>query len=131
MKHNHKTSSGFSLGGWVHHQRGANRAGKLSQDKFDRLEAVGFVWALAGRVARAAYPARFSWDEAYQELLAFKAERGNCLVPQNHKTSSGFSLGWWVNSQRKANRAGKLSEDKFDRLEAVGFVWAVCVRTFG
>ena len=131
VKHNHKTSSGFSLGGWVHHQRGANRAGKLSQDKFDRLEAVGFVWALAGRVARAAYPARFSWDEAYQELLAFKAERGNCLVKHNHKTSSGFSLGWWVNSQRKANRAGKLSEDKFDRLEAVGFVWAVCVRTFG
>ena len=112
----HKTSSGFSLGRWVDNQRGANRAGKLSPDKFDRLEAVGFVWA--------AYPARISWDDVYQELLAFKAERGNCLVPQNHKTSSGFSLGWWVSTQRRANRAGQLSQEKFDRLEAVGFVWA-------
>ena len=93
--------------------------GKLSPDKFDRLEAVGFVWA-----ARAGYPARISWDESYQELLAFKAERGNCLVPSNHKTSTGFSLGWWVRCQRRANRTGKLSQDKFDRLEAVGFVWA-------
>ena len=126
VKKKHKTAKGFSLGRWVGYQREANRAGKLSQEKFDRLDVVGFVWA-----AGAAYPARISWDEAYQELLAFKAERGNCLVPQNHKTSSGFSLGWWVHSQRRANRAGKLSQEKFDRLEAVGFVWAVCVRISG
>jgi len=64
------------------------------------------------------------WEIGFQELLAFKAERGNCLVKHNHKTANGFSLGWWVVNQRRANRAGKLSQEKFDRLEAVGFVWA-------
>ena len=122
VQQNHKTASGFRLGSWVHNQRKAKLKGKLSQEEFDRLEAIGFVWAVRARTV-------ISWDEAFQELLAFKAECGTCLVPQNHKTASGFRLGRWVDNQRRAQRTGKLSQEKFDRLEAIGFVWAVRART--
>jgi hypothetical protein len=96
----------------------------LSQEKFDRLEAIGFVWAVRARTV-------ISWDEAFQELLAFKAECGTCLVPQHHKTASGFRLGRWVDNQRRAQRTGKLSQEKFDRLEAIGFVWDGRLRISG
>jgi hypothetical protein len=36
------------------------------------------------------------WDEAYQHLAAYKAEKGNCLVPQFHITENGFTLGFWL-----------------------------------
>ena len=34
----------FKLGEWVRNQRDAYKAGKLSAERIDRFEALGFVW---------------------------------------------------------------------------------------
>ena len=113
---NYKTSDEFGLGRWVGNQRRAEKLGKLSQDKKHRLEQVGFVWGHA----------RHTWEQGFQKLLAYKDEHGDMLVPKNYKTSDEFGLGRWVGNQRRAEKLGKLSQDKKHRLEQVGFVWSRC-----
>ncbi|MBM3772158.1 MAG: hypothetical protein FJW27_12940, partial [Acidimicrobiia bacterium] len=39
------------------------------------------------------------------------------------------ALGMWVNNQRTAKRAGRLSEERSARLDALGFVWDLRKRT--
>ena len=111
------TSKGFGLGRWVATQRQAERRGRLGQEKKHRLEQVGFVWRLRQRHYR------HTWQQSFQNLLAYKKEHGNVLVPLNHKTSDGFALGKWVSRQRTLEIFGTLGQDKKHRLEQVGFVW--------
>ena len=112
----YKTSDGFGLGGWASCQRRAEKRGTLGQDKKHQLDQVGFVWGTP-------HHARHTWEQGFQKLLAYQTAHGNVLVPSNYKTSDGFGLGWWVRNQRKAEKLGKLGQDKKHQLEQVGFVW--------
>ena len=56
------------------------------------------------------------WDEWFRELDAFKAKHGHCNVPQKQGP-----LGVWVHSQRP--KKGKLSEDRAQKLDDLGFNW--------
>jgi hypothetical protein len=67
-----------------------------------------------------------NFEERYKELLRFKEEFGHCNV--QHKYSRNLLLGVWCNNTRKTyNRARKgipsykISQDKIDRLEKIGF----------
>ncbi len=63
------------------------------------------------------------WDDAYAHLAAYKAEKGNCLVPQFQITYDGFALGFWLLRLRNDLVDGLLSEDQIQRLDALEFVW--------
>jgi superfamily II DNA or RNA helicase len=62
-----------------------------------------------------------SWEYRYDELKAFHAEHGHCNVPKGWKENP--ALGTWVSNQRKVYKEGKLSEERTQQLEALGFVW--------
>jgi len=95
------------LGTWVNTQRNLYANGKLSSDKIDRLEAIGFVWhSLASQ-----------WDEKIKALKDFKAEHGHCRIDQS------TSLGQWINRQCSLFSKGKLSADRVAELESIGIVW--------
>jgi chromosome segregation ATPase len=51
-----------------------------------------------------------------QELRAFRQANGHCKVPRSFQT-----LGKWVNNQRV--RIKKLSQEKIDKLDSLGFDW--------
>ena len=102
------------LGTWVRHQRAAYKDGKLSQDRVDRLNSIGFKWAL--KEAAPTVP----WETRFKELVRYKAEHGDCEVP----TKQG-KLGNWVSKQRTAYTAGSLVQDRIDRLNSIGFKWAL------
>ena len=68
---------------------------------------------------------RSAWDRAYQELVAYKGEHGNMLIPASYTTPAGFRLGQWVTTQRKAKKSNLLSCQQLDRLDTLGFVWDV------
>ncbi|WP_080132990.1 DEAD/DEAH box helicase [Chlamydia suis] len=102
-----------SLGVWVKHQREYFKSAKLAEDKIERLEEIGFVWDVLKEV----------WEENFLELQRFLEEHGHCNVPHRHPQNP--SLGVWVSTQRYAFKKGKLSEDKVERLEEIGFVWDV------
>ena len=97
------------LGRWVANQRTGHKMGKLSEERVRKLEDLGIVWNPTP-----------SWDERLDELTKYKAKHGHCNVPQ-----SQGSLGIWVQSQRAAYKKGKLSEERVQKLEDLGFCWVV------
>lgn len=52
-----------------------------------------------------------------------KEAKGDCCVPQFYPANT--SLGVWVDAQRVRQRNGKLSQERIDRLNTVGFTWSV------
>jgi superfamily II DNA or RNA helicase len=83
------TSDGYKLGNWVGSQR--FKVDTISQDRKDRLEALpGWSWD----------PYDDQWEQGYCHLKEYTLREGNCLVPSDHTTSSGYKLGRWVIKQR-------------------------------
>jgi superfamily II DNA or RNA helicase len=105
-----KDGSGSGLNGWVSLQR--KNQHKLKEKHWKRLDDLGFDWEL---------PFDKQWNEAYSQLVAYKEKHGDCLVPGNHKTSSGLNLGSWLNTQ--ISNKTKLSGDRLKQLNDVGVVW--------
>ena len=101
------------LGEWVHHQRTAYAAGSLEQERIDRLNGIGFKWAL--KEAAPIVP----WETRFNELVQYKAKHGNYVFPRRQG-----SLGTWVLHQRQQYKKGKLSKDRIDRLNSIDFDWA-------
>ncbi|WP_080121412.1 DEAD/DEAH box helicase [Chlamydia suis] len=101
------------LGIWVSNQRRDFKDGKISEDKIERLEELGFVWDVT----------EDAWEENFLELKRFQEEHGHCRVPRKYPENP--SLGVWVHHQREYFKSAKLSEDRIARLEELGFVWDV------
>lgn len=63
------------------------------------------------------------WESKFQKLMEYKQEHGDCLVPTHYVKDE--SLGNWVHCQRQMKRTGGLRDDRFAKLESIGFVWNV------
>ncbi|BBY41780.1 DEAD/DEAH box helicase [Mycolicibacterium celeriflavum] len=109
------TYEGFPLGRWVSRQRVAHSKGELSTDRTARLESLS-GWAWDDIAAR--------WEEGFNHLLAYVAERGSARVPFSYRSPDGLRLGQWINVQRNAYAAGTLTDDRRERLEQLkGWSW--------
>ena len=98
------------LGNWVGTQRAVYKKGNLSSERIQRLDDIGFDWARRPT----------TWDERYNELKGYLAEHGNCNVPLGHGP-----LGVWVKNQRRVRKKGSLPAERVQRLDDIGFKWAV------
>lgn len=94
---------------WVSTQRIFNKRGKLPADKIRRLDEIGFVWDVA----------EAQWETRFEELLAYRTIHGSLNV----STQPPTPLGSWVNVQRMSHRNGKLSVERVQRLDEIGFEW--------
>jgi Helicase associated domain len=67
------------------------------------------------------------WQERYDELVQYRSEFGDCLVP--HNWNQNTPLAQWVKRQRyqfklkKANRHTTLTDERMKSLDDIGFVW--------
>ena len=105
------------LGTWVSTQRANYRKGKLSQDRITCLDGIDFDWPRprgSSRIDSKVVP----WETRFDELVQYKAEHGDCNVPR-----SQGQLGWWAVTQRQSYRKGKLSQERINRLNGMGFDW--------
>ena len=102
------THQGLKLGIWVATLR--TKKETLPEEKIRRLDDVGFVWD----------PLEKRWEDNFKALVAYKAEFGDCLVPDKF-TYQDLKLGIWVVNQR--TKKERLSAEKIRRLDDVGFVW--------
>jgi hypothetical protein len=106
-----------ALGRWVKVQRHFRRRGLLSEDRIRRLDELNFEWnPLAGYAKSRADAA---WNIKFEELCAFRNERGHCNVPVPFAENP--SLGIWVRTQRLQRRLGKLDEMRIRCLTEIGF----------
>ena len=84
-------------------------------------------WANAAAKANAAAPTKPA-QQRREQRGARREEQphdaaGRRDVPRTHTTPDGYALGSWQGMQRTARKRGKLSAERAERLEAVGFVW--------
>jgi len=109
------TKDGYKLGQWVGTQRAAYQRGKLSSERQLALEQLsGWTWDTNAT----------QWIEAFTRLCEYVEKEGDSVVPQNHVTEDGYSLGTWVARQRRVYRQGKLFKDREKALEELpGWTW--------
>ena len=84
------------------------------------LESIGMVWDIREN----------AWLQNYQVAKEYFEEHGNLLVSREC-VYHGVKLGRWINGQRNAhNMIGrrKLSQERAEKLEAIGMVWNTKVR---
>ncbi len=109
----HSWSTG--LGQWVANQKNFARVGRMPDDRKMKLDTIGVRWE--------SEKPRVTWEDRFNELLAFKTEHGNVNVPQSRP-----GLGKWVNKQRQAVKNDSLSSERKAKLESIGFQWNVKTR---
>lgn len=57
-------------------------------------------------------------ERALRGVKTIQSEHGDCNVPVVHK-----SLGRWVANQRSVRRQGKLSDERIQKMDQLGFFW--------
>ncbi|MGB3770490.1 MAG: Helicase associated domain protein [Rhodococcus sp. (in: high G+C Gram-positive bacteria)] len=104
---------GFKLGQWVVTQRA--RWDSLTEQRRQRLAALP-DWTVSVHDTR--------WEESYQHLMRYADQYGHARPPQSYVDDTGLKLGTWVAGQRQSRIKGRLSEDRYGRLEMLpGWVW--------
>ncbi len=53
-----------------------------------------------------------SWEDYYEVLKAYVAEKGNAKVPCGYVTTDGLQLGKWLQRQKGFFRAGRMAADR-------------------
>ena len=87
------------------------RKGKLSHDRIQRLEAIGFIWCRQ----------EHAWNEMYQRLVNYKQVHGDCNVPSGWKEE--LQLGSWVVRQKYRRKKGLMRGERIRMLDEVGIRW--------
>ena len=103
------TKTGFKLGSWVSEKRKRKKVNKLLEEQCLRLSDIDqWVWD----------PLTEAWEKGFSKLQQFKEREGHCRVPTGF-VEDGFSLGTWVNNQRRTKV--KMSPERKQRLDDIGF----------
>ena len=116
----YKTTEGFSLGTWQNNQRSNYKTGKISPERIERLENIGFKWDILEE----------QFEIGFKETLLYKEKTGDPNVPATYKTTEGFLLGSWQSNQRGNYKTGKISPERIEMLENIGFKWDIREKWF-
>lgn len=110
----YRDKNDFALGEWIVYNRQRYLGGNLTQNRIERLEAIGMVWSTSNDL----------WEQNYAAATQYYLEHGDLEVPINkYETPSGFGLGVWLGAQRAAHKAGELPQEQVERLDALGMDW--------
>jgi hypothetical protein len=90
----------------------------MTAERAARLTALGFFWV----------PHEEEWEAPFAKLHDYKAEHGNCNVPNRWKEDPklGSWVGWHRLYKKKFDRGepnAGITTERVERLTALGFVW--------
>lgn len=104
-----------SLYNWAKNQRRQYRSGKLPAARKKMLDSVGFPWKTDNK----------SFEDRIRQLVAYQKKNGTLHVSQVafKKDSEEHKLSRWVNEMRRLYNENRLSLDRIQRLNKIGFVW--------
>lgn len=109
----YRDKNDFALGEWIVYNCQRYLGGNLTQNRIERLEAIGMVWSTSNDL----------WEQNYAAATQYYLEHGDLEVPIKYETPSGFGLGVWLGAQRAAHKAGELPQEQVERLDALGMDW--------
>lgn len=102
---------GFYLGRWLRRQEEQYANGTLTQDRAQKLLALGMTLSK-----------KSGWSERYQEAKNYYEKNGHLSISATHATKKEASLYNWLRLQRQAYSKGTLSQPQQEALEALGMV---------
>mmetsp|Transcript_33143 Transcript_33143/g.97763 ORF Transcript_33143/g.97763 Transcript_33143/m.97763 type:complete len:713 (-) Transcript_33143:38-2176(-) len=120
------------LGKWIAQQRHAYRLLKdgkpttMTAERVQQFNDLGMVWSILKQSTKPRAE-RKSWQERFEELLAYKEEKGTTSVPQSYPGG----LGNFVHQQRtmyqkyKAGKKSMMNAEKEKKLRDIGFMFSV------
>jgi Helicase associated domain len=113
-----------ALGTWVMNQRAHYQTTRLSTERRQHLEDLGFTVRLRAKcTARRKEP----WDAMFQRLVQYQSKHGDCFISHYYKADP--KLGSWVSNQRRNYGIQNfLSNEQRQQLHDIGFVGVGQVR---
>ena len=109
------------LANWISKQRRDYIAGKLSQERINKLKTIGIVFENITET---------EWERMYKLACIYSKEYGNLKVSRHFKTKDGKTfdkcgspLGKWLNAQYSNNANGTLSLEHKQKLEKIGMIF--------
>ena len=126
VPHKYQTADGYTLGNWVHTQRGVHKGSinrkrpTLNPERIARLEEIGMVWGDIKDI---------DWQRNYKAAKAYYKKHGNLNIPRYYVTPEGIKLGIWLLTQRTYKNGtvknDSLTPERISKLEKIGMVWDV------
>lgn len=100
---------------WCKNQRRFYKNGQMSENRKALLDKINFRWDTL----------HYSFEKRIEQLLEHKKEHGTLHVSQvkYDKTSEIHKLSRWVNEIRRMYNENRLSMDRIERLNQIGFIW--------
>lgn len=108
------TENGLTLGTWYRGVRSQYRAGKLSDERIQMLEAIGIKWQSVNDR---------SWMRHFEAARRYYEEHGDLNVNTEYETPEGLKLGVWISSQRYNRKRQKLTDGQMRMLDGIGMSW--------
>lgn len=106
------------LGYWINRQKKKYRDGKLEENQIKQLEEVGVEFNMISLDGDRDVHADL-WNIRFEELELFKEKTGNCNVPGGWVENK--ALATWVKTQRFNFRNEKLTSERIELLDGIGF----------
>jgi len=109
----------IKLGNWCNQQRRLRKNGKLEPSRAKKLEDANFSWL----------PWAKTWEDMFAALKNYHDQNGGkdptvqFVVRGDGKTKPTLNLGYWCKRQREACRSKKITQERIDRLDSIGFKW--------
>lgn len=108
------------LGLWVKFQRQQYVNKKLTQERIDKLDKIGFYWGKG-------FPEPRTWDDGFRLLEEFHQNFGHVNVHVDPNPSLQNELAQWVKEQRKQGKRLEKSKpstmtiEQYKKLAGLGF----------
>ena len=99
------TADGVRLGSWIRAKRLAREQSRLTEDQTRQLNELGMVWG---------NKADRRWQTNWEAAKAYADEHGNLSSPD---------LRNWLVAQKRGMENGRLTDEKRQKLEALGKPW--------
>jgi len=107
----YKNHDGVWLGRIVYDIRRGKR--KMTEEQKTILSELGLSWKLT-KIST-------SFEDAYNMIVTYKEEHGDCYIPNQYVTQEGVYIGRICYRFRKGIR--KLTEEQRRKLDKIGFNW--------
>ena len=109
--------SGVPVGKWLELQRqvqAGQRPGRLTAEQAAKLEKLGIRWN---------HRLEAAWEKGFSSAQKYRTEHGDLLVPVRYRDKNDFALGEWIVYNRQRYLGGNLTQNRIERLDALGMDW--------
>lgn len=100
---------------WCKNQRRFHKSNKLAEHRIEKLDKIDFKWVNINS----------SFEQRIKQLLQYEKDYGSLHVSQvgYPKDSENHKLSRWVNEMRRLYNENRLTIERINRLNKIGFIW--------